>query len=314
MSTTFFAILADGDNKYALRVPVTKPVQDALIEEFERQSLEFVRYSHRVENADGVLQKQEDDSERIEFFPLFTVDDKSQVFELEDFEIDDFILDAARKPDSVGDLRLTTDTIPKIKAFCAAEKKGPKTTIYFQAFDRRRSLSTNNWTFLQSRNSFSKLDHSGFTLADSLSAIYQNGSLLFRSYAVVSRFLSLVSVFNEASDSKVDEVLKNKTLWVKDAASVIAGLDSLMRKQFTAISGSGVLEKASPQKIAKAAKEFDFTVSLVTSKGKQQVEFPDAKRDQKDLLKLLTEGYYLGPVTGEKFQSNSHRPLKKRKN
>ena len=89
--------------------------------------------------------------------------------------------------------------------------------------------------------------------------------------------------------------------------------DAHMRKQFSAVVELGVLDKASPKDIVNAANEFlDVPLDVIKKGGKERIGFPKEKRDQKGLLALLTEGFYKGPLTGEKYQSNSHRPLEKK--
>ena len=104
--------------------------------------------------------------------------------------------------------------------------------------------------------------------------------------------------------------MEHKIFHVANSEQVIQFADTHMRKQFAAIAELGVLEKATPKSVSDAAKNFDIPLTVSKHNGKLQIDFPDDKRDQKQLLSLLSEGYYMGPLTGNKYQSNSHRPLK----
>jgi hypothetical protein len=232
------------------------------------------------------------------------------MFEIDDFALEPPILSAAKDPDSVEALILNEETIPAIRAICAVQASRSSVRILFQSFDRRRILTTNRFTFLQDGNAFTPLDKPGLTFGDAINAVYDNGSLLFRSYAVTARFLSLVEVFNEASEDKMKEVLDHKVLHVANIEAVLKQSDSTMRKQFAAISELGVLEKAKPNVLKDTAAEFGIALGVERHGGKLKVEFPETKKQQKEFLTFLTEGYYVGPITGNKYQSNSHRPMK----
>ena len=203
MATTFFVILDEFKNRWALQVQVSKAVQDTLAAEFEKQADEFLKYSERISGNDGERAVEIKDSKAVDFFPIYSLHDHSEVFKIKTFAIDDFILSAASKPDSLPHLTLNDDTIPRIKAFCAVSGTKAKPKICFQAFDRRRILQRQRFTFLQSGDSFSRLDKVGFTLGEEVQAVYDAGTLYFRSYTVVSRFVNLLGLFNEASNEKL---------------------------------------------------------------------------------------------------------------
>lgn len=309
MSMSFFAIIESGGTRFARRVQVTRQIQEELTTEFERQAREFLSYSHTDQDGDGG--RVTETAERISFFPLYQLDDRSQIFEEANYQIDQFITNVAQNPDAVEPLTLDDQIISKIKAFCAATVTQRSVKVYFQAFDRRRSLTQRSWTFLQDGRTFSRLNQPGFTLADQIHAIYDNGTLLFRSFSMAARFLELAMMFNEASNEKAEEVLSHDIFVVEDSAAILKTADSLMRKQFAAISELGILDKVKPSEVKTIAADFDIEIGVRRVKGKDRLEFPAEKKVQKGLLKVLTESYYIGPVSGEKFQSNSHRPLKK---
>jgi hypothetical protein len=310
MPTNYFAIFRDGDEAFVKRIVVNREVQLELESEFQRQAKSFITYSRRVPDDDGKRQLVADDSERIEFFPIYSLSDHSQVFEVDDFPLDKPILDAAKAPDSVDALTLDNDSIAAIRAICAVQRSRSSVKVIFQAFDRRKALSQDRWTFLQDRKTFRRLQQPGFTLGENIQAIYDNGTLLFRSFTVVSRFINLVSMFNEASSERIEGVLSHDVFHVADAGEVIEHADTTMRKQFAAVSELGVLDKAKPNKVKEVAAEYGIDIEVGKHNGKRRIEFPEAKKQQKELLTFLTEGYYTGPLTGNKYQSNSHRPLK----
>jgi len=309
MTTNFLAILEADEMFDVRRIRVPKTSQDELTEEFENQAADFLNFTHRKTNDDGETEKVTEAAERIDFFPVYTINDLSQIFEIE-LDLDSTLLHAAKAPDSASPLRLDDDTLPALRAICAAEYTKKSLTIYFQAIERGRLLTKNRMTFLQSADEFTLQKRPGFIFGNKIHAVYQDGKLLFRSFQVAARFVNLLAVFDEASNETITEVLDHSILLVGDKNAVAANADLVMRKQFTAVAELGVLDKVEPGKVKKSAADFGIDINVKTDKGKSKVCFPGTKREQKELLKFLTEGYYLGPITGNRYQSNSHRPLK----
>jgi hypothetical protein len=310
MTTNFFAILRSGEETIVKRIRVSADVQDELEEEFERQADLFLSYSYRQSGGTGRGPLVTEESERVAFFPIYTLPDNSQIFELPGFSLEDVIDEGARNPETLDALVLEAETIPLVRAICAVVSTKDSLKICFQAFDRRRILNTAKWTFLQSGEVFSRLDKPGLTIGDTIAAIYENGTLLFRSFAVTSRFLNLNAVLNEASNEQITEALSHPVFAVDDLQGVLANVDTVMRKQFAAISKLKVLDEVKPDEVKTVAAEFEIEIS-VSTKGKQQrIDFPKDKKSQKELLKFLTEGLYKGVITGIAYQSNSHRPRK----
>ncbi|UUO08308.1 hypothetical protein M4951_08330 [Blastopirellula sp. J2-11] len=311
-SANFYALLRDGHGIIAQKIPVSNSVQKELSEVFKRQSDAFHTFSHKVDMEDGKTERVESESEVIDFFPIYTISDNSQIFEI-DYQLDGPIAALTKSLDGVPNLAINDNTIPSIRAILAIWVSRSSTKICFQSFDRRRILSPKKMTFLEAAGTFSRLDKPGFTLGEKADAVFEDGKLHFRSFPVVARFLNLIELFDEASDEKIEEVLRHQLLYVGDADSVKSKADLLMRKQFAAVSSLGILDKAKPRKIRDSAVEFGINVKLKQRDGKMTVEFPETKKEQKEFLRFLTEGFYLGPITGTKYQSNSHRPWKGKK-
>jgi hypothetical protein len=69
---------------------------------------------------------------------------------------------------------------------------------------------------------------------------------------------------------------------------------------------SKVLHGVDVNKIKKGAADFELEIKV--SKGK--LSFPNDLKVCKDILAYLNENLYVGPITGAKLRTNSHRPLK----
>ena len=310
MPTNLFAVLRESGTTQVRHIVLDRSIQDELRAEFRRQAESFLAFTHRVPGQDGKPQLVTVESERISFFPIYSLHDSSQILEIPNFPLDAPIASAVAATDSVPLLTLDKETLPKIRALCAAETGRSSTRLFLP------SHSTGGERFpraarplLQSGETFSRLTQPGFTLGSSVDAIYDNGVLLFRSFAVASRFLSLVHVFNEASDEKIKEDVSRRSPY-RRSSEVLQTADTTMRKQFAAVSELRVLDKAKPNSVKAIAADFGIKLDVGKHEGRLRIEFPSTKKEQKELLTFLTEGYYVGPITGNKYQSNSHRPLK----
>ena len=279
-----FAIV-DRAERTVERIRVESQLQDRLQEEFEAQ-----REALFVE------------AEIIEFAPRYKADD-DELFIVRDYELPEYISTAIHNINQVDDLSLGADVL--IKSIFAAERTHEGVRLYFQRF-MRRQLLVGGWTLLGRRDTYRKLEDPGLTLGSSLVAFYEGvQGLFFRSYALVSRFLSLESYFVEAADSDIKDVLDDNKFEVGDVSIIIENADSVMRKRFMAVKSSGILGRVTVKKIQGQARKFGIDVE--TRDGK--IVFPAERKKAKELLRLLLEGYYDGPLTGTKYVTNSQRAI-----
>ena len=181
--------------------------------------------------------------------------------------------------------------------------------LYFQGF-RTPRLLVGGFSIIQQKNTFMKLNDEGFILDSKLVAAYVEGALVFRSYAAVNMFLDLTEYFNEATDSDISEVLSHSVLSIDSKEDVLSMADSVMRKKFAAVQATGILNKITARKTSNAAKKFGLEFATTRKDNKDTIVFPSDKKMAKRLLTFLLEGYYVGELTGEKFEASSHRELK----
>jgi len=267
------------------RIRVERQLQDQLQNEFETQREAFFG-----------------EAEIVGFNPRYKVDD-DEIFVINNYELSNYINTAIHNINQVSNLSLDADVL--IKSIFAAERTREGVRLYFQGF-MRRQLLVGGWTLLGRRDTYRKLEDPGLTLGSSLVAFYEEGrGLFFRSYTLVSRFLNLETYFVEAADSDIGDVLGNDIFEVDDASIILENADSVMRKRFMAVKSSGILGRVTVTKIRQQASKFG--IDIETRNGK--IVFPAEKKKSKELLRLLLEGYYDGPLTGTKYVTNSQRPI-----
>ncbi len=129
--------------------------------------------------------------------------------------------------------------------------------------------------------------------------------LLFESYKNVQMFLDLTRYFEEATDDDIRAVLAEEIFEVEDEQRVLDSADSVMRKQLALVRNSGILERLDPYRAQSEAEKFGVEVGV---RG-ERIRFPQDRKEAKPLLNFLLERYYEGPITGDRYATNSQRRL-----
>ena len=279
-----FAIV-DRDERTVERIRVERQLQNQLRAEFEAQREVFFGKA-----------------EIVDFDPRYKVDD-DEIFLVKNYALPEYISIAIHNINQVNDLSLDVDVL--IKSIFAGERTREGVRLYFQGF-MRRQLLVGGWTLLGKSDIYRKLEDPGLTLGSSLVAFYEESQgLFFRSYTLVSRFVSLESYFVEAADSDIRDVIDDNKFEVDEVSIILENADSVMRRRFMAVKSSGILDHVTVAKIRGQARKFGIDVE--TRRGK--IVFPTERKKAKELLRLLLEGYYDGPLTGTKYVTNSQRPI-----
>ena len=287
-----FALVHEGRETAVRKVRVTRAVRTELDALFAEQAESFL---------DNKL-------DRVAFQGTYSVDE-SEIFKIDDFELDEAIVDAITNPDESEELELAEAPLKLISLFSGEyDEDAEKVTAYFQAFTRSRLIRT-GWTLLQRGNTFQKLDDPGVTLDTKLVVAFQDGSLFFKKYLTANRIIDITEYFREANDEEIKEVLGHDRLLVEDVEAVLEICDGWMRKRFSFLMESNVLDEVGPRKIANAAKKYDLKFSTSRGRNGDQLVFPEEKKQMKEMLTFLNEGYYEGELTGTKYRTNSNRSV-----
>ncbi|MFU7558789.1 Kiwa anti-phage protein KwaB-like domain-containing protein [Roseiconus sp. JC912] len=286
MAMHFFVVV--GHTVKRMRVDNT--TQNTLIEMFSEQ------YDQLLENRT-----------RVAFDGSYNIDE-TEVYELSKFDIDASMIDAVKQPQSPDDFNLKTDE--HIKAIFAGDydRKANMPTIYFQSFNKGRLLKK-GFTLLGDGNTLKENKKAGITLDTKLAGAVVDGKLLFRNYRTMNSIVDISKFYNEATNEQIDQVLEHDRLLVEDADAVRGHVNSWMRRRFTAILQSGVLDTVTPRKISGRAKKYGLEVNTKKVDDKDAIVFPTDKKQIKSLLTFLNEGYFEGELTGTLFQTNSQRKV-----
>ncbi len=293
MTTNVFAAVASPTGLTIKRIRTTQALQNELTGFFEAQATEFL---------DANL-------DRVDFDGRYKVDE-SEIFLIDAFPMSQDILTAVQHPNQCDNLDLSHTSPPSIRAVFAGQydATAQSSTIWFQAFNRSRLL-VGGLTILLQQNTYKKLQEAGLTFDTKLAAVYEGGQLLFRSYSTVKAFLDLTEYFHEATNDEITEVLDHSMILCEDVDGVLKAADGWMRKRFTALTASGILDLVTARKVANKGKKFGFQFAVKKKNGTDALVFPTVKKAAKQLLNFLNEGFFVGELTGTLYQSNSQTRL-----
>lgn len=292
----FFVVIRNGAALNLQRIPVTAALQKELGEEFLKQMGEFL-----------------DQKEKVDFAPSYQPS-KHEVSQIKGYTAPTFLQQAVASPHNFQSLTMPfTPSAPWVRAVLAAipPHSGGQSLYLFQYFDRRRILDTER-TLIFRKGTFGRLRDPGVVIGQHLDAVIQGTKLFFHSFHLASQFLPLHDYFVEATDEDIREFVSHRLFAGGKAAKVIEAANDVTRKRVSMVLKAGVLDSAaiSADGIKAVAKKFDLELTLKGRAGKRQVVFPDQSADVRDLLHLLTEGFYTGPISGEPYVANSYRKLK----
>ena len=244
---------------------------------------------------------------RVAFDGIYNADE-TEIYELAKFDMGSDIVDAVKQPQGPDDFDVKQDT--QIKSIFAGEydKANDAVSVYFQSFNSGRLLKK-GFTLLGDGKTMKEVKEDGITLDTKLAGAFIDGSLVFRNYRTMNAIVDISTFYNEATNDQIDQVLDHDRLHVDDPDAVHDHVDSWMRRRFTAVLKSGVLDAVTPRTIKGRAKKFGLAVETKTVGGKDTVVFPTEKKEIKSLLTFLNEGYFEGELTGTLFETNSQRKV-----
>ncbi len=281
-----FAILDDSDSSIS-RIPLTGALQKEIPLLFNEQKQSFV------------YNKQERD-----FCGSYKVD-SDELFIIKNYPIDIAISEAIQNPLVLPILDLTNQV--SLKAIFTGSWDDNK-LIYFQVTDAAKLLKQ-KVTLINANSTFTKLTEPGIILPNKLSAIYDNGKLLFQSYHNTKRFLDLLSYFREATDAEIDVFLAHDLFDFEDKESFKDNADSIVRKKIALLLTNNILEKITIPELESVAGELN---SVVNEENKINLRIsgckliiPKDKKDLKELIRFLDEDYFTTPFTKRKCLTNS---------
>lgn len=234
----------------------------------------------------------------------FTPDD-SEVLEIKPYDLPAFIFDPLQNVAGCPTLPNSDDVIGSVSCVFAYDAGADK--LIFQVIQKSQRLATANWAILLSQNTFKRLTEPGLVLGYNAHAVYEAGSLKFRSMWWAKQIFDISDFYRAATESDVDEFAQIPTVYVSDLARLKNKAGQWARSRIAFIVDSGVLTRFTPTQLASQAQQFDVVLNVQQGPHGDQLVIPEDGRELRSVLKFLEEEFYIGVITGVPYETNSKR-------
>lgn len=293
-----FAITDSEIPTRIIKIDIDAPAQTVVENLFRTQRSEFIN----------------EDIEEIEFFASYNVQD-GEIFSINPFDDEIGIINAIERPDAVPVWDPDDVSVHYFKALFTGEpaSNGNPTQVWLQCFDRRQIINNEKSFFqvvTQPGNRFSVSTRPGFSLSDRLTAILVGDKLLFKSFFMLRRFFNMEEYFNEATREDLDNFIGNDIFHVENAEDFMMFADSAIKKKVSLIISSGILNDQPIENLIECAQKIGYQLGITNVNGDNKITMPNSKREVKQLLYFLDQGYFNSIITNELMLTNSKRPIR----
>jgi len=291
MSFEFLTIVRNGKNNTIYRLAMEDELKEEMARNFTIPAGKWL---------DPALQ-------RTAFDEMYSLSD-AEIFEIKKFIPPDDLLNAMRFPQEYSEFNPATQGVADIKAIAAVSAKGSDITAIFKAISKTKKLEpAKNLMLVCTRRGYVRQTDPCLTIDDKIVAVYEGGSLFFRSPSSVKKIMSLKDYMKEANDLEMVSFLESK--FETNTEKILAVADTWMRKRFASLMESKLFEERTPLDIYDTAKSFSSELPIELSKDRTKLILPEEKQHIRMILKFLNEEYYKGMLTGKDYQTSSRRPL-----
>jgi len=293
-----FAITDSEIPTRIIKIDIDAPAQTVVENLFRTQRSEFIN----------------EDIEEIEFCASYNVQD-GEIFSINPFDDEIGIINAIERPDAVPVWDPDDVSVHYFKALFTGEpaSNGNPTQVWLQCFDRRQIINNEKSFFqvvTQPGNRFSVSTRPGFSLSDRLTAILVGDKLLFKSFFMLRRFFNMEEYFNEATREDLDNFIGNDIFHVENAEDFMTFADSAIKKKVSLIISSGILNDQPIDNLIECAQKIGYQLGITNVNGDNKITMPNSKREVKQLLYFLDQGYFNSIITNELMLTNSKRPIR----
>ena len=176
----------------------------------------------------------------------------------------------------------------------------------FQVLDNRRKLRPGRgYVFWQRR--MRQVVETGLLVGDNLDAIYAHGTLVFRSYTLANRFLSLKAAVADLGcmSLRAFATTAEDKLTFLNMAKLEKVMTSRLSRLLIIVRDRDLLSKYTATELQAAAKVIGLPLTVTDGK----LVIPSDARLARLALKLLAQQLLKCPVSADSFETNSARQL-----
>jgi len=124
---------------------------------------------------------------------------------------------------------------------------------------------------------------------------------------MLRQIFDLSDYYREATDTDINDFAALPVIKVENINELIGISDSWIRRKFSLIQQSQILETVPMNDIKAVAIEFNIPLQIVIENGVELIVLPSNKSDLKTILRFLDEDYYKSPLSKTQYTTNSKR-------
>lgn len=234
--------------------------------------------------------------------------DLNEVLVIGNYDDIDGLSQAVANPLGIDEIDPTPEDFESIKAiFTGLDDGNGGFNILIQHFDKRKVISTNGMSIFHAGNAYRKIEGVGVTIDSKLSAVLVGNSLRFFSFHLLRQIFDLSQYYREATDTDISDFAVLPVIKVADVPGLIVISDTWIRRKFSLIQQSQILETVPMNEIKAVAVEFNIPLTTVIENGSELIVLPAAKAELKTILRFLDEDYYKSPLSKTQCVTNSKR-------
>lgn len=312
---TFFALVSESEEApHSVRaLLVTSDVQKELSAHFAALADQFIPprpvVTARRRKASASLRAAT--ARVVKYDPGYTPG-PHEVFRIRNFPLPADIVMALKAP-LPPTLKAAEIEKARVRSLFAARlRDNDDVEVLFQSFQQGQVISYSGWRhYFIEDGTFTKMEHTCVAFAESLAAVYRDGTLYFKSDVTVRRFLDLNAFYRQATDGDIRHFM-TRDLWEPKAAKTVKPfVDDVVRRKVAEIQFRGNLLGVSPARIRTKARQMGVPVTVHGSGREARLAAPQDKRHFKALLRLLADDFVESLLTRWRYLSNSKRLLSK---
>lgn len=233
---------------------------------------------------------------------------EDECFEIQEFPVHEDLISACRQPLSADRIQAGDFANLPIHGIVGYDFSQGQRKLFFQNFDSRRVLVPGRrmavWPISDS-STFQQLQSPVLLLDANITAIWDNGSLKFKSFHLAKQLFDLSAYFAEATDVQIEQFTAHNRLFCPNRTRFSSLCTSWSRTKIALILRGGVLDSTTGELIREAADIVDYPIRMEDGK----IVLPDDKSELKALLQFLDEDIYRGPLSQRRLLSSGKRAL-----
>ena len=286
----FYAIVG-GHQQAVYRMDIEQGLQGLLADEFNKQAALILDPGLVVVPF-----------ERENFHP-----DKTEVLEISPFDLPEHIYNPTEN--AVGWPVLPSDDETLSRVYCVFGYDQAANRLIFQVIPRSQRISAAGWSIILAGNTFTKLESSGLVLGANCHAVYDNGSLKFKSMWWLKQVIDISAYYRIATEGDIEDLAALDSVKVESLDALKERSGPWVCTRIAYILDSGVLQNFTPHQLSQKAGEFGVQLEVVEDAGDPKIVIPQEPKALRAVLKFLEEEYYAGPITGAAYEANSKRKI-----